>query len=46
MPSSASVERLFSIAKKVLTPDRMSISDSNFEMQKSCPKVKNSVSLL
>uniref|UniRef100_A0A336MR45 CSON005780 protein n=1 Tax=Culicoides sonorensis TaxID=179676 RepID=A0A336MR45_CULSO len=33
LPSSASVERLFSVAKRVLTPERMRISDENFEMQ-------------
>lgn len=33
MPSSASVERLFRIAKMVLTPERMRISDDNFEAQ-------------
>lgn len=33
MPSSASVERLFSTAKRVLTPERMRLSDEHFEMQ-------------
>lgn len=33
MPSSASVERLFSAAKRVLSPSRMSLRDDNFEMQ-------------
>lgn len=33
MPSSASVERLFSCAKKVLSPSRTKLDDKNFEMQ-------------
>jgi len=39
MPSSAAVERMFSMGKVVLKPKRSKMSDQHFEMLVSCGEV-------